>query len=184
MTKSELRTCLRTRRRDFVAAAGAELETLNLAICSAILDRIGPCRIISAYLSDGQEVDPLPILAQDAARGLVTALPHVASRNLPMRFLRWALGDELVPGPYGLRQPHADAPEVAPDLILTPLLGFDRQAARIGQGAGFYDRAFMLHPAARRIGLAWSVQEVDELPLDPWDMPLDAVATEKEWIEP
>jgi 5-formyltetrahydrofolate cyclo-ligase len=55
---------------------------------------------------------------------------------------------------------------------------------RLGQGAGFYDRAFARLPAARRIGLAWSAQEADALPADPWDVPLHAVATEKEWIEP
>ena len=55
---------------------------------------------------------------------------------------------------------------------------------RLGQGAGFYDRAFARLPAALRIGLAWSVQEVDILPADPWDAPLHAVVTEKEWIEP
>ena len=87
-------------------------------------------------------------------------------------------------GPFGLLQPPGDAEEVVPDLILTPLVAFDRTLARLGQGAGHYDRAFARFPNARRIGVAFSVQQVDRLPTDPWDMPLHAIITEREWIVP
>jgi 5-formyltetrahydrofolate cyclo-ligase len=73
---------------------------------------------------------------------------------------------------------------VAPDLILTPLVAFDRSLARLGQGAGHYDRAFARYPLARRIGVAFSVQEVERLPTDAWDVPLHAIVTEREWIAP
>ena len=99
-----------------------------------------------------------------------------------MRFLAWATGDDLVPGPFGLFQPHHEAPDLAPDIILTPLLAFDSKLDRLGQGAGYYDRAFAQFPHALRIGVAWNVQCVDALPVDPWDMPLDAVITESGWI--
>ena len=82
----------------------------------------------------------------------------------------------------GLRQPAVTSAECAPDLIVTPLLGFDRRGGRIGYGAGHYDRAFQRFPGARRIGFAWSVQQVDAVPLDPWDVPLHAVVTEREFI--
>lgn len=139
-------------------------------------------RIVAAYVATGGEIDPLEILLHVAGMGIRAALPHVESREQPMSFRFWLPGDELVAGPMGLTQPAADAPSCEPDLILTPLLGFDRALGRIGQGAGFYDRAFLAHPTARRIGLAWSVQEVDALPLDPWDVPLHGLATEREWI--
>ena len=147
------------------------------------IDRLDGAGALAAYLSKGAEVDPFHALEAAAQRGLLTALPHISDKDVPMRFLRWAPGDPLVEGPYGVRQPPADAPELLPDLILTPLVGFDRGMRRLGQGAAFYDRAFAALPAARRIGLAWSVQEVERLPADSWDMPLHAVATEKEWIE-
>ena len=99
-----------------------------------------------------------------------------------MRFLAWAEGTALVAGPFGLRQPPADAAALAPDLILTPLLAFDAKLDRLGQGAGYYDRAFAQFPDARRIGVAWDVQRVDALPVDAWDMPLHAIVTEREWI--
>ena len=60
----------------------------------------------------------------------------------------------------------------------------DRRGNRLGQGAGQYDRAFAAHPAAWRIGVAWSVQQVDALAPDPWDVPLHAIVTESEWIVP
>ncbi|PTQ11648.1 5-formyltetrahydrofolate cyclo-ligase [Sphingomonas oleivorans] len=184
MNKSELRTLLRSRRAAHVRMLG-EAGDLDLArhhIAGRIMARLDGATILSAYLSDGAEVDALPTLEAAAAQGLETALPHVTRRTEPMRFLRWRPGDALVEGPFGLRQPRDDAPELLPDLILTPLLGFDRTLARLGQGAGFYDRAFASLPAARRIGLAWSVQEMPALPCDPWDIPLHAIVTEKEWI--
>jgi 5-formyltetrahydrofolate cyclo-ligase len=101
-----------------------------------------------------------------------------------MAFAAWGRDDPLVIGPYGIRQPAPEAPRVAPDLILAPLVGFDRAMNRLGQGGGHYDRAFAAHPDAFRLGLAWSAQEVEALPVDSWDVPLHAVVTEKEWIEP
>ncbi|MFZ8396223.1 5-formyltetrahydrofolate cyclo-ligase, partial [Staphylococcus aureus] len=73
-------------------------------------------------------------------------------------------------------------PEVKPDIILTPMLAFDAKLDRLGQGAGYYDRAFATFPDAWRIGVAWSVQQVESLPTEAWDMPLHAVITECGWI--
>ena len=90
----------------------------------------------------------------------------------------------LSDGPFGLRQPAAHHPPLAPHVVLTPLVGFDRRGNRLGQGAGHYDRAFAAFPAARRIGIALDVQETDQLRPDPWDVPLHAIATNREWIVP
>jgi 5-formyltetrahydrofolate cyclo-ligase len=124
----------------------------------------------------------LPLLEALADAGRVTALPHVKSRQDTPRFLVWKPGDALTDGPFGLKQPFYDACEVSPDVILTPLLGFDFALNRIGYGAGHYDRAFAAHPDATRIGLAWAIQQCDALPVDPWDVSLHAVATETGWI--
>ncbi|TVV73275.1 5-formyltetrahydrofolate cyclo-ligase [Sphingomonas solaris] len=185
MTKSDLRKSLRARRAALAADTGwqADLLVHTLFLADRVTSRFGVARCVSGYISDGEEVDPTPILFAAIDRGLTVALPHVAGRKSPMRFLRWEPGDVLVPGAFGLLQPRSDAAEVDPDLILTPLVGFDRRLARIGKGAGFYDRAFARLPDARRIGLAWSAQEADVVPTDPWDVPLHAVATETEWIE-
>lgn len=185
MTKTELRRALRARRAAFARNPGAmqSLFVASLFVAEQVKPRLAGAQTVAAYVSDGEEVDPLPILFQAIDRGMATALPRVTARDVPMTFHQWYPGDVLLPGPFGLMQPSPDAPTAAPDLILTPLVGFDRTLNRLGQGAGFYDRAFVEFPAARRIGLAWSVQEADALPADAWDIPLHAVATEREWIE-
>jgi 5-formyltetrahydrofolate cyclo-ligase len=148
------------------------------------LDRMREGTMIASYAPLGGEVDPALFEQAALARRCDLALPHVVDRATPLRFLLHAPDAKLVSGPFGLRQPAADAPEITPDIILTPLVGFDRRGNRLGQGAGHYDRAFAQFPHAWRVGLAWSVQEVDALPCDPWDVPLHAIATEKEWITP
>ena len=183
MDKAELRRLLRTRRRGFLAGLDPrDLAALHRDLVLRLAPRLAGARIVSAYVATGGEIDPLEILLHAAGMGMRTALPRVESREEPMSFRCWTPGDELVSGPLGLTQPAAAAAVCEPDLILTPLLGFDRALGRIGQGAGFYDRAFAAHPHARRIGLAWSVQEVDAIPIDPWDVPLHGLATEREWI--
>ncbi len=183
LDKPALRRELRARRRAFLAEAGLlRLEEMHRDLVRRLEPHLVGARLVSAYVATGGEIDPLGILLHAAGMGIRTALPRVESRDEPMSFRIWLPGDKLVPGPLGLTQPTADAALCEPDLILSPLLGFDRSLGRIGQGAGFYDRAFAAHPQARRIGLAWSVQEVDALPLDPWDVPLHGIATEREWI--
>lgn len=149
-----------------------------------IAERLQRPGIIASYLPMGNEPDPAPIVAAALAAGWRHAVPHVVKRELPMRFLEWRPGDPVALGPMRLRQPLADAPELAPDIILTPLVAFDRALNRLGQGAGFYDRAFAALPSALRVGIAWSIQEVPGLPVDEWDMPLHGVVTERGWIGP
>ena len=138
---------------------------------------------VASYVPVGAEADPAPLARAAVAAGCVIALPHVVDRATPLRFLAWETEAELAAGPFGLHQPADTAQELTPDIILTPLVGFDRSGNRLGQGAGHYDRAFAAHPGAWRIGVAYALQEVALYP-DPWDVPLHAIATDKEWIVP
>jgi 5-formyltetrahydrofolate cyclo-ligase len=137
---------------------------------------------IASYVPMGSEADPLLLARAAVERGCAIALPHVTVRTEPMRFLAWDSEAALIPGPYGLSQPHHEALALAPDIVLTPLLAFDSALNRLGQGAGYYDRAFAQFPDAWRVGVAWSVQQVESLKTEPWDIPLHAVLTEKDWI--
>ena len=172
-------------RREARAARDAFVATNPIALSPppAITNRFGPGVIVAAYLPIGSEADPAPLVAAARAAGATLALPHVEGRSTPMRFLEWRVDAELVSGPFGLTQPAADAPETAPDIILTPLVAYDRTLHRLGQGAGFYDRVFARYPDAWRIGVAWSAQEVAAVPTDPWDMPLHALLNEHEFLE-
>lgn len=174
--KRTLRDRLRAARD---AVAGAEIR-----VPEAFLARLSPGLTVASYVPIGSEADPSPLARAAIEAGCIIALPHVVDRATPMRFLAWDTQAALAAGPFGLSQPHADAAELEPDIILTPLVGFDRAGNRIGQGAGHYDRAFVAHPHAWRVGIALSVQEVATLEPDPWDVPLHAIATELHWITP
>jgi 5-formyltetrahydrofolate cyclo-ligase len=174
LDKPALRAKLRA-DRDYFAA---ESSTAILAP-EAYVAHLKPGMTVATYCPVGSEADPTQLAAAAAAAGCKLALPFVVDRSAPIRFLAWELGEPLVSGPFNLRQPDPASPEVAPDLILTPLIGFDRRLNRLGQGAGHYDRAFARYEAAWRVGVAWSVQEVPAIPADIWDVPLHAIITEK-----
>lgn len=177
--KQKLREKLRFRRRHF--AANLDMITRVSAfrtLPAPIAELLGANSLVGAYVAMGAEPDIVPMCANLGA----LALPHHASRSLDMTFRRWAAGESLVDGPWGVQQPSDDRASAVPDLILCPLVGFDRCGGRIGQGGGHYDRWFAAHPHALRIGIGWSVQEVDAMPLEATDMPLDAVLTEQEFI--
>jgi len=180
--KVALRESLRARRAEHVAALGQSGERKAAEAATAhVLRHIPAGATVSLYLALKDELDPEPLITALHARGHALALPTLLDRS-PMRFSAWAPGDPIERGPMRLRQPLSSAAERAPDLIVTPLLGFDRSGRRIGYGAGHYDRAFQRFPGAHRIGFAWAAQEAEHIPHDPWDVSLHAIVTEREFI--
>jgi 5-formyltetrahydrofolate cyclo-ligase len=107
-----------------------------------------------------------------------------------LRFAPWRAGDPVQPNRYGIPEPatgvRLDAEQL--DVVLLPLVGFDRRGNRLGSGAGFYDRTLAFLQGARRparpllVGIGYAAQEVDRLEAAEWDVPLDYVATEAELI--
>jgi 5-formyltetrahydrofolate cyclo-ligase len=185
MSKSELRAHYRQARADFVdGLSGAEKALAFSVAPGPLVVLFQPSKLIAAYIPVGSEADPTKLFAQAASMGCATALPHVTSRAAPMQFYRWSLGDPLEDGPFGLKQPAASAEPCTPDVILVPLVAFDSRLMRLGQGAGHYDRALSLLENAYTVGIAWAMQQSPALPSDPWDVPLNAILTEKSWIAP
>jgi 5-formyltetrahydrofolate cyclo-ligase len=121
-------------------------------------------------------------MARLAGRGHPLALPRLDGSGRPLRFLAWRAGDVLDAGAFGLMEPQPAQPELLPDLVLVPLLAFDRQGGRLGYGKGYYDRTLAKLRAGPRppvaIGLAFADQEVADVPTGPHDVALDAVVTE------
>ncbi|HEY0595006.1 5-formyltetrahydrofolate cyclo-ligase [Sphingopyxis sp.] len=180
--KQRLREKLRFRRRHFAAnldgmAQLAAFRALPAQLSGLLADHA----VVGAYAAWGDEPDVLPMFAGLAEAGAL-ALPHHAGRVETMDFRRWRPGESLVKGPWSTQQPGDNASLVVPDLIFCPLVGFDRQGGRIGQGGGHYDRYFAAHPGALRIGIGWSVQEIDATPRESTDIALDAILTEQEFI--
>lgn len=107
-----------------------------------------------------------------------------------LHFSRYRYGDPLHPNPYSILEPVHLVGEIAPDrldLVIVPLIAFDRHGHRLGTGGGYYDKTFsflVAHPSPQphMIGLGFAVQEAEALPHDPWDILLQAVVTEEEVI--
>ncbi len=176
--KQALRAKLRFRRRHFAANLdGVARLTAFRTLPAPLADLVAAPGPVAAYAASGSEPDILPMLT-----GVTLVLPHHEGRIETMDFRRWQPGEPLVKGPWGTPQPADEAACALPDLILCPLVGFDRSGGRLGQGGGHYDRFFAAYPDIARIGIAWSVQEVDTVPIAPTDAKLDAILTEQEYI--
>lgn len=144
---------------------------------------LSPGAIVSGYWPLTGELDPRVAMARLGSRGHPLGLPRLDGSGQPLRFLAWRDGDVLDAGAFGLMEPQATQPELLPDLVLVPLLAFDRQGGRLGYGKGYYDRTLTKLRAGPRppiaIGLAFADQEVEEVPTGPYDVALDAVVTER-----
>jgi 5-formyltetrahydrofolate cyclo-ligase len=133
--------------------------------------------IIAGYWPMGDEMDPRPLMLALASRGHALALPVTPPRGQPLAFRAWAPGAALRPGPMGTSEPVAGA-ELRPDVLLVPLLAFDRAGRRLGYGGGYYDRTLAALPGAKAIGIAYAGQEMPEVPAGPQDFRLPLIATE------
>lgn len=143
-------------------------------------------KIVSAYMPIRTEINPLPLMKRLAEAGARLALPRIVARSKPLTMRAWAIGDPFEKGQWGIREPVASAPEVVPDIMLAPLAAFDRQGNRLGYGAGYYDmtiRAARAQKPVTVIGLAYSIQQFDQVPVSERDERLDLVLTERELID-
>ena len=133
--------------------------------------------MVSGFWPIGQEIDIRPLLLTLHQRGHRIVLPETPKRGNPLIFRLWYPGAAMVAERFGTSRP--DGPVLTPDFLLVPLLAFDRRGYRIGYGAGYYDRTLAGLPGRFRLGVAYSAQELDEVPAGPYDECLDAVATEQ-----
>jgi 5-formyltetrahydrofolate cyclo-ligase len=142
--------------------------------------------VVSGFMPLKSEINPLPLLRRLADAGAKLALPVVAGQGKPLTMRAFAFGDELAAGVWGIREPKAQAGEVFPDILLVPLLAFDRRGHRLGYGAGYYDMTIAALRAKKpvaAIGIAFAAQEIPEVPITPRDARLDLVLTEVEVID-
>ena len=140
---------------------------------------------VSAFWPLDGEIDSRPSMTGLHERGCRVALPVMRGPGKALRFRRWQPGDELVPAGFGTREPGDDKPAVTPTVLLVPLLAFDRAGYRLGYGGGFYDRTLAElrgRGAVCAIGLAYAGQEMQDVPHDDKDQPLDWIVTEDEAI--
>lgn len=179
--KRRLRARLRAARRRLAGTLPDAPHHLARRFLAGALH--APGGAVALYWPDDGEIDPRPLAAALADRGVPLALPAGAGGGL--RFRAWAPGGPLAPGPWGIPEPPAAAPEVRPGVVACPVVAFDRAGFRLGRGGGHYDRALAaLAPGARAVGLAFAGQEVERVPREPHDRPLGLILTEAGAVRP
>ncbi len=185
ITKSELRSEYRARRSAITRAQRqAWSAELNRHLLAAAELREAKC--VAAYLAFDAEPDIRFTLTQLHRRGVRLMLPVLPDDiDDILTFRAWTPATPLNTNRYGISEPRGtpDMPLERADVVLMPLVAFDLCGTRLGMGAGLYDRTLSANPTrGHRVGVAWSVQEAQQLPKDSWDVPLDAVATESGWF--
>ncbi|CUH81048.1 putative 5-formyltetrahydrofolate cyclo-ligase [Tritonibacter multivorans] len=139
---------------------------------------------LAGYMPIRTEIDPLPVMSEAAAHGPV-GVPVIQGAGQPLKFSRWTPDGLLRDGPFGAKVPEVDD-YFEPEILIVPLVSFDRQGNRLGYGGGFYDRTLELLRSKRStmaIGFAFGAQEAGVLPLEPTDQPLDMIVTETAILE-
>jgi len=149
---------------------------------SNLIKKRKDCRIksIGGYFPVNYEIDDLDILKNFSKKNYKICLP-VIKKNFAMNFYQWSFNEPLKINKYGIPEPYSKK-LIYPDLILVPLLAFDKNLNRLGYGGGFYDRLFQKLDGKKKvikIGLAFSNQKINSVPVNKHDKKLDYVVTEK-----
>lgn len=156
-------------------------------VCQQLLDskKLKTNQIVAVYWPLGDELDPMPLLNRLHGLGHQTLLPVMLGAGKPLLFRKWESNDSLKIAQFGTYEPCEDKPVLKPDVILAPLLAFDRHGYRLGYGGGFYDRTIENLRQTKSVsvfGVAYAAQEMNQVVRGPFDQPLDAVLTELEVI--
>jgi 5-formyltetrahydrofolate cyclo-ligase len=178
LPKEALRRAMRARRRDLAVLHpdAAERAAEHLPV-----EALPPFAVVAGYHAVGAELSPWPVLRRLQAAGARIVLPVAPEPHAPLLFRAFEPDQPLEPDAAQIPSPTDEAEALTPDLVLAPLIAFDRDGYRLGQGGGYYDRTLAALRSAGRlfvIGLAYAGQEVDRIPRDAHDQPLDAILTE------
>ena len=137
---------------------------------------------VAAYWPFRDEIDVRPLFAGLEAMGCNCLLPVMMGRNEPLQFHQWKPGDVLEPSRFGVLEPSKFHPSATPDLLILPLLAFDRHGTRLGYGGGYYDstlKALRGKGEVLAIGAAYHDQEMNDIPSDAHDQKMDALVTDR-----
>lgn len=173
------------RKAAFARRKAAHSQHAGLQGCTRLVELLESYRsgTITGYMPIRTEIDILPAmktLSQTATIGV----PVILGAGRPLVFHQWTPDTPMTDGPFGAQVP-ANGALVVPDVVILPLLSFDRRGYRLGYGGGFYDRTLEKLNAKGHVlavGFAYADQEVETVPIEPTDQRMDAVVTEKETI--
>ena len=190
MNAGDIRKSIRTKRRALTPAQ-QQSAAQNLAALISQQNFFLRAKRIGIYIANDGEIDPslLMGIALNAKKACFLPIIHPLQFNR-LYFGEYRNGDQLKANRFGILEPQFSATTIAPlwtlDVILLPLVAFDRNGSRIGMGGGFYDRTLAACVNQPRrptlIGLAHGCQEVDSISQQSWDIPLDQIITDHEII--
>jgi 5-formyltetrahydrofolate cyclo-ligase len=183
--KISIRNAMLPRRQSVAPEERATWSQACAGRLCALIETLSKAPLtVAGYMATKSEVDVMPALAALSIRHII-ALPVIAQESKVLAFKRFTPGDVLVKGAYGIEAPAPGAKEITPDIIIVPLIAFDRAGHRVGHGGGYYDATLgsfgHAHPVLA-IGVAFALQEVDIIPAETFDARLNIVVTEKEII--
>ena len=191
LTRAQLRRLLR-KARSALDAPAQRRAAQDLYRQLSHHPRFRRARHIALYLPNDGEIDPRPLLRAAQRRGKATYLPVLNHwPRSKMVFQRVRAHEKMIPNRFRIPEPKRSRAQQrkiwALDLILLPLVGFDRHGGRLGMGGGFYDRSLGYRDMRTNwhkptlLGLAHECQQVDRLTMASWDVPLEATVTDKGW---
>lgn len=181
--KAALRSEMLAKRRELRKLEGDASENLARQVLGVI--DIREDLVISGYVAIGDELDPSPSLLALQDLGCAIVLPVAGKTADVLAFRSWKTGDELEKGRMSTYQPNAKAEALDPDVLLVPLVAFDRIGYRLGFGGGYYDRTLPELRNRKNIvayGVGFDGQEVEEIPRDALDARLDGIITPSRFI--
>ena len=184
--KSQLRTDLLERRDQYKKTH--DLKDTGKAILQTLLSAqiITPEAIVGGYWPIKSEVDVRSLLSYFYEHNHICALPVVQASKMPLQFRQWRPGNLLVSGIYNILTPDDNAPLIIPTILFVPVVGFDAQGNRLGHGEGYYDRTLEQlreNHSLIAIGIAYDCQEVDSIPRQRHDQPMNYIITPTQVIE-
>ena len=180
----EAKKALRARIKTWRAGLSAEVRARAAeAVATQGLDFLAPRpkgSVVSGFAPLPDEFRVWPLVRRLNGEGFRLALPVMQGKGKPLVFRAWSPGDAMDSGVWGIAEPRADKAALEPDILIVPLLAFDRRGWRLGYGGGFYDRTLKGLRARRQavaVGLGHDEQEVDAVPHLDYDQRLDWVLT-------
>ena len=179
----EKKRLLRLQAKQQRTIAFALNPNMGEQVCNQLLasNKLPSKQIIAAYWPLGDELDPMPLLNILDSLGHQMVLPVMLGAGKPLIFRTWSPSDDLQDAGFGTREPTEDKQTLEPDVILAPLLAFDRRGFRLGYGGGFYDRTLEKLRQNKPVcvyGIAYAAQEMNHVIKGPYDEPLDGIITE------
>ena len=181
LTKQKLRKYFLDKRKNISNHYAQKVSNKVTKYFNSIIDNYS-ISVVAGFHPFRDEINILPLLKVFISNGYKTCLPVTPLDDKILQFREWTPKINLVRGKYGIFEPNQDCDKVEPDMLLVPLLAFDEAGYRLGYGGGYYDQTLRKLISTKKnitsIGVAFKIQRFKKLPIDTFDIPLDAVIHE------